>query len=126
MPLFPWFRPALAGATLASAVIAITILALIPIAQVPISTWWDKMDHGLAFFVLAALADHTWPQRHFWRWSAPLALAYGVGIEIAQWGTGYRFPSVMDVLADGFGIVAYGLVRFWASSRLTPASASSD
>lgn len=122
MPLFPWFRPAPAGLALAVAVIAITSLALLPPPQVPISTGWDKLNHSLAFFVLAILADHTWPRRDFWRWSTLLLLAYGVGIEIAQSLTPNRDSSLLDILANGVGIVMYGLVRMWAGIRLAPAS----
>lgn len=122
MPLFPWFRPALAGLALTVAVIAITVLALLPPPQVPVSTGWDKLNHGLAFLALALLADHTWLRRDFWRWSAPLLLAYGLGIEIAQGLTSNRDSSLLDILANGVGIVIYGLVRIWAGIRLAPAS----
>ena len=45
-----------------------------------------------------------------------------MGIEIAQWFTPDRDGNVMDVLADGIGIVSYGAVRqlVAALARSTP------
>jgi VanZ family protein len=101
----------LARPALAIAVIAITVLALVPAQQVPVTTSWDKLDHWLAFFTLALLAEHGFPQQPFWRRIALCLLAYGVGIEIAQWFTPDRDADVMDVLADSIGIAGYGAVR---------------
>ena len=46
-------------------------------------------------------------------------LAYGAGIELAQWAVGWRFAEWADLAADAVGVaLAWGLVRFrsWASS----------
>ncbi|MFZ1324519.1 MAG: VanZ family protein [Candidatus Contendobacter sp.] len=111
MLLFPWIPPVVARLALLLAILAITTLALMPVSTVPITTWWDKLDHGLAFITLALLADHAFPRQSFWRRLAPWLLAYGVAIELAQWLTPDRDLSVLDVLADGIGIVSYGVLR---------------
>lgn len=111
MLLFPWVPPVLARMALAIAVMGITALALMPAPEVPVTTLWDKLDHWLAFFTLALLAEHAFPGQPFWRRIAPWVLAYGVGLEIVQWFTPDRHGHVMDVLADGIGIASYGFLR---------------
>ena len=66
---------------LAIAVIAITAMALMPAPEVPVTTSWDKLDHGFAFFTLGLLAEHAFPPQPFWRRIALGVMAYGVGIE---------------------------------------------
>ncbi len=111
MLLFPWFPPALARMALAIAVMGITVLALMPAPEVPITTLWDKLDHWFAFFTLALLAEHAFPRQPFWRRIAPWVMAYGVGLEIVQWFTPDRDGNLMDLLANGIGIVSYGAIR---------------
>lgn len=111
MPLFPWFPPALARMALAIAVMGITVLALMPAPEVLIATLWDKLDHWFACFTLALLAEHAFPRQPFWRRIAPWVMAYGVGLEIVQWFTPDRDGNLMDLLANGIGIVSYGAIR---------------
>ncbi len=111
MLLFPWFPPTLARMALAIAVMGITVLALMPAPEVPIATLWDKLDHWFAFFTLALLAEHAFPRQPFWRRIAPWVMAYGVGLEIVQWFTPDRDGNLMDLLANGIGIVSYGAIR---------------
>lgn len=125
MLLLPWFPLLLARMALAIAVIAITAIALIPAQEVPVTTSWDKLDHGFAFFTLALLAEHAFPSQSFWRRIALGLIVYGVGIEITQWlFTLDRDASTMDVLANSLGIAGYGSVRQWISAifRLAPRS----
>jgi VanZ family protein len=106
---------------LAIATIAITALALMPAPEVPVTTAWDKLDHGFAFFTLALLAEHAFPHQPFWRRIALCVMAYGVGIEIVQWFTPDRDASAMDVLADSIGMAGYGVVRQWVAALVRPA-----
>ena len=111
MPRLPWLPLPVARLALALAVIAIMVLALMPTTTVPVTTTWDKLDHALAFFTLALLAEQAFPGWSFWRGLALGLLAFGVGIEIAQWFTPDREASLLDVLADGIGIAIYGVAR---------------
>ena len=111
MPRFPWLPLPVARLALALAVITIMVLALMPMTTVPVTTTWDKLDHALAFFTLALLAEQAFPGWSFWRGLALGLLAFGVGIEIAQWFTPDREASMLDVMADGIGIAIYGAVR---------------
>lgn len=121
MLLFPWLSPLLARMALAVAAITIMALALMPASEVPVSTSWDKLDHWFAFFTLALLAEQAFPQQSFWKRIAPGVLAYGMGIEIAQWFIPDRDASVMDVLANSIGIAAYGAVRQLVAVLVRPA-----
>ncbi len=121
MLLFPWLSPLLARTALTVAAITIAALALMPAPAVPVSTSWDKLDHWFAFFTLALLAEQAFPQQPFWRRIAPGVLIYGAGIEVAQSFTSDRDASVMDLLADGIGIAAYGVVRQLAAMLVRPA-----
>ena len=118
MLLFPWLPLPLARMALALAAIAITVLALMPAPEVSVTTSWDKLDHGLAFFTLALLAEQAFPQQPFWRRLALYGVVYGVGIEIVQWFTPDREASAMDVLADSIGIAGYGVVRQWVAALM--------
>lgn len=106
-----------AGWWLAMAVVM--VLALLPVEhlQLPVFNWWDKAQHALAFLVLTGWALLLWPVASG---RVVLAmLAYGAGIELAQWAVGWRFAEWADLAADAVGVaLAWGLVRLrsWASS----------
>lgn len=69
----------------------------------------DKLAHILSFFVLALLADFSFPKRRFsWAVWVPLIL-YGLSIEIIQYHLPYRTFSLLDLAANATGIFAYGL-----------------
>ena len=97
-----------------SAMAAVTVLALMPIEhlQMPVFDWWDKAQHALAFVVLTGWALLLWPSR------VPRVvlgmLAYGAGIEAAQWVVGWRFAEWADLAADAVGVsVAWMVVSGW-------------
>ncbi len=97
----------LAKLGLGLAVIVITILALLPIEQAPLQNISDKAQHLAAFFTLAFLLDCSFPDSHF-RLKKIISLAgYGLSIEILQWLSGYRFFSLLDVVADLSGVALY-------------------
>ena len=86
----------------------------------------DKLGHLAAFALLALLVHASWSHRNFdWRMILPL-LAYGIAIECAQYFIPNRFFSLLDILADGTGILLYllllPLLLHWR--KPTPASPS--
>lgn len=88
------------------AMLTVTVLALMPIEhlQLPFFDWWDKAQHALAFTVLTAWALLIWPRR---AGGVVLGmLAYGAGIELAQWAVGWRFAEWADLAADAVGVWA--------------------
>jgi uncharacterized membrane protein (DUF441 family) len=103
---------------------AVTVLALLPIAhlQLPVFNWWDKAQHAFAFVVLTGGALLLWPGA-----SARVVIgmiAYGAGIELAQWAVGWRFAEWSDLAADTVGVVGAWLlvrgVQFCRSSASAP------
>ena len=72
---------------------------------------FDKVNHILAFFVLAGLLDYasvniarfsvkTWP-----------LLAFGLLIEMLQYWAGYRYFEWGDLMADSIGVAGYAVSR---------------
>ena len=66
---------------------------------------WDKANHALAFLVLTVLTGLGWP-RLSRIWLMALMVSAGVAVELIQ---GFemigRDADVMDVVADGVGIL---------------------
>lgn len=81
----------------------VLVLALIPPSHLIPPTLWDKLNHALAFAVLALLGLGSYRARI----AAVLAglLAYGGLIELLQALTPHRSAEWGDWLADGVGIV---------------------
>lgn len=81
---------------------AIAVLSLLPANAAVTTGWNDKVEHALAFAVLAALA------RLGWRTSPAfvtlgLCVFYGVVIELAQTLSPGRYADIWDVGADTIG-----------------------
>jgi len=102
----------IAFVTWAMAMVSVTVLALLPVQhlQLLLFNWWDKAQHALAFVVLTSGALVLWPSA-----SVQVVIgmvAYGAGIELAQWAVGWRFAEWADLAADTVGVVgAWLLVR---------------
>lgn len=99
------------------AMVAVTVLALLPIEhlQLPVFDWWDKAQHATAFAVLTCWALLLWPQ-----WSVRVALgmlAFGAGIELAQWTVGWRFAEWADLAADAAGVLVAWVVALGMGAR---------
>lgn len=97
----------------ALALTVVTTLALTPNLDLPISLW-DKANHALAYFVLTFLADHSFPSSSPGKPHLTIFLglfAYGVLIEILQGQIPSREASLLDMVANGTGLVVYGVVR---------------
>jgi len=67
----------------------------------------DKVNHVLAFYVLAFLADYSVPKVRFNLSKGLAILGYGLLIEVIQYFLPYREFSLFDLAADGVGIAAY-------------------
>ena len=93
-------------------VLATLWLSLIPVDQVPKAfSFWDKAQHALGFAVLGFLGLMTY-SGHVGKLLLSLGL-FGIGIEVAQWLTGWRYGDWQDWIAD-----CVGLVIGWVTWRL--------
>jgi VanZ family protein len=99
------FRILLVVALLAIFFLATTRLS-IPIAR----NMNDKVNHALAFFVLALLIDRSFPSVTF-RTKVLVLIAYGLAIEITQAYLPYRSCSLFDLGADAGGLALYGICQ---------------
>jgi len=95
--------------TLWVCVLAIAYLAFVPVQHAP-GTPSDKLNHFLAFAVLAWLAELGYPGRHLARYRWTLLLGYGLLIELVQGFLPYRELSPLDLAADAAGILCYGAI----------------
>jgi VanZ family protein len=103
-----WFRWAFA-----LGLVVVMALALAP-PQLPLpDTGWDKVNHALAFAVLALLGFASDPPRK--RVLLIGLLAYGGAIELLQGLTDYRTAEWLDWGADGAGLALSSIV-----ARLSP------
>ncbi|MCG8016875.1 MAG: VanZ family protein [Candidatus Thiodiazotropha sp. 'RUGA'] len=104
-------------AVLAISLVAICFLAFTPLQIAAVSSLNDKLSHTLAFLYLALLCDFSWPEAD-WNFTKALSLlGYGLFIEAVQAFLPHRFFSLLDLAADGLGLIIYslmlpGLMRF--------------
>jgi VanZ family protein len=85
----------------------------------------DKLNHLVAFAVLAGLADGAYPGRANagTKWS--LLIAYGLFIEVVQRYLPYRHFAWSDLLADALGVFLYaGIAHLAAAARAAAAGRS--
>lgn len=94
------------------AMLAISWLAFASLPIRPAQWATDKVNHGIAFFVLAFCIDNAFPRVRFLLVKVWPLVAYGVAIEVVQRFVS-RDPSLLDLLADGVGIMAYWCLRKW-------------
>lgn len=98
-------------ALLVALMLAIAVLAFDPHPPESIDTGWDKLNHGLAFAVLAPCAALAFQgRRRRWIDAALLALAFGAFIEVVQTQIPGRSGEWEDLLADAVGIAVGRLV----------------
>ena len=91
---------------LATALVVTAWLALSPSPPVDPGVS-DKLQHALAFFTLALLADLSWPDADYWLPKALPLLAYGGLIELAQASTATRTAEWLDLAANAGGLAFY-------------------
>ncbi len=93
---------------LALCLVSIAVLAFAPLTTDP-GTGNDKINHLLAFGILAALVDGSFPGPGpglgWAKWAS--LLGYGLLIEAVQFFLSYREASGWDLLANGAGIGLY-------------------
>lgn len=93
--------------------IAILAISWLAVSSAPIrpAQWTsDKVNHGIAFFVLAYCIDNAFPRVRFLLVKFWPLVVYGVVIEVVQRYVS-RDPSVLDLVADGVGIMLYWSLR---------------
>ena len=89
------------------ALITILLLSLLPLSSpmLELFSWQDKVHHFVAHGALCFLAIRSYGDSHS-IWTIGFSLvAFGLGLEIAQSITGYRFGDPLDVVANSLGIV---------------------
>lgn len=67
----------------------------------------DKVNHALAFLVLALLADFSWPVSGFTARKILSLIGYGLAIESVQYFLPYHTFSLFDLAADCLGLFFY-------------------
>jgi VanZ family protein len=72
---------------------------------------FDKLNHGLAFFVLAGLMEYAFPNLGAWGVKLLPLVAFGLVIEMLQFWIGYRYFEWMDLVADGMGLLLFWILR---------------
>ena len=92
--------------------LAVIVLSLISIdTQQQIFVWQDKVHHLVAYAVLFwCLLGAYEKQQNIWFLGILLTIFSGL-IEIAQSYTGHRQAELMDLLANGTGILLVALLR---------------
>lgn len=104
-------------------VLGVSYLAFAPLTGPPLFSY-DKSNHLFAFVVLAWLVDLSWPNRPLAvRWG--LLLGYGMLIELVQSQLPYREFSLLDLVADGLGILCYQSGRALVMRMVTAAVSAS-
>ncbi len=94
---------------LTAALIVISFLATTSSSVPVVEDINDKVEHGIAFYALALLADFSFPRTDFGRAKALSLIVYGLGIETIQYFLPYRTFSLFDLGADAAGLFAYGI-----------------
>lgn len=88
--------------------IAVTItVCLIPPPPLDLPPNSDKVEHFLAYFVLAGAAVQIYRTRAALLWAAAGLVGLGIGIEFLQAAlTDNRMADAMDALANSIGVIA--------------------
>ena len=91
--------------------LAVVILSLMSIDTQQIFVWQDKVHHLVAYAVLFwCLLGAYEKQQNIWFLGILLTIFSGL-IEVAQSYTGHRQAELMDLLANGTGILLVALLR---------------
>ena len=98
-------------------ILALVVVCLVPVAELPRVPVSDKLEHALAFALLASSAVQLFVRGRPLAMVAAGLLALGVGIEFAQaLFTSTRAMELADVVADAIGIGA-GMSVAWTPLR---------
>lgn len=85
--------------------VAVTILCLLPAEDLPAVPLWDKLEHLLAYALLAASGCIAYPRRRARLWIALFLLMLGAVIEFTQGFVPGRDASAPDMLANAVGVL---------------------
>jgi len=89
------------------AVLGTIVVCLIPPPPIPLPDNSDKIEHFLAYFLLASSAVQIYQRRAALAWAAVGLVGLGIGIEFAQGAlTVNRMADPMDALANSVGVLA--------------------
>ncbi|MFY0182946.1 VanZ family protein [Stenotrophomonas sp. PUT21] len=89
------------------AVLGTIVVCLIPPPPIPLPDNSDKIEHFLAYFLLASSAVQIYQRRAALVWAAVGLVGLGIGIEFAQGAlTVNRMADPMDALANSVGVLA--------------------
>ena len=88
----------------------ILLLSTIELENPILTSVNDKLGHVMAFAYLAFLLDFALPDSNFNLLKITPLLGYGLIIEFVQYFLPYRTFSILDMLADGVGIMIYLLI----------------
>lgn len=106
--LKPFRRPRLWLGVWLAAVLAVIALSLMPPAPLPeLPSGGDKVEHFLAYCLLAMGAVQLFVSRGFWLIAGAGLVAMGIGLEYAQGAyTVTRMQDPFDALANTLGVIA--------------------
>ena len=90
--------------------VVITYLAITALEFTVVSSVYDKLNHFVAFLVLALLVDFSFPNFRFNTDKIFSLIAYSFSLEIIQYFLPHRTFSLFDIAADILGLLAYGLL----------------
>ena len=89
------------------AIIGVVVLSLAPPPQMDLPSGADKVEHFIAYFVLAAAAVQLFASRRALLWIGLATVGLGVGLEFAQHlATTTRTMDQADAWADLLGVIA--------------------
>lgn len=108
-----WSLAQVSRVVLVATLLAVSALALWPSPESLVTTGWDKANHFIAFFVLLAMLDFSWPRGTSMWVKVLILLAYGLAIELVQAGIAQRFASFWDLAADAVGLSLYLLLHHY-------------
>ena len=95
------------------AIIGVVVLSLAPPPQMDLPSGADKVEHFIAYFVLAAAAVQLFASRRALLWIGLATVGLGVGLEFAQHlATTTRTMDQADAWADLLGVIAGLATRF--------------
>jgi len=87
--------------------IIVTFLATTALEFTVIPSAYDKINHFVAFLVLALLLDFSFPNSRFNMVKIVSLITYGISLEIVQYFLPHRMFSLFDIGADSLGLLAY-------------------
>ena len=111
--LKPLRRPWLWLGLWIGAIVGVVVLSLVPPPQMDLPSGADKVEHFIAYFLLAASAVQLFASARALVWIGLAIVALGVGLEFAQdLATTTRTMDQGDAWADLLGVLAGMATRF--------------